>query len=255
MSRCLLAAVAASSLQICRPTQTIKRIGKEQVKRKNTVLTLLGLREERIIYLACNVGPCLPVCACALHPEHYLSITPLAQICLDVFLHNSSAHQCGLGLRLGGAAGQKAVSPFAWAQMSGNSTVSLAARASNCSYFISQNDAITSNHANSAGAVMFSTNMSSTDIRCNGNSALQQSGQGCTAWGSSNNSVGDPTSDVVGYGPGLAFPPASVRLGGKASASLQYVSDGASKLAVPFISVLDQAGTIVTAGITALDCL
>ena len=133
---------------------------------------------------------------------------------------------------------------FLWAQLAPN----LAALAGNCSFFISTANAFSGNHANVAGAVIFSTNLSSMQLTCAADSALQIPGSDCSLWTSSNspaNTVG--AEGIIGYGPGLAFPPAKVAFGGNASASAQinYISDGSSDVPMPLVTVLDQTGNTV----------
>ena len=64
----------------------------------------------------------------------------------------------------------------------------------------------------------------------------------------------------MGYGPGLAFPAASILLNGSShyNNTLPYISDGTSTLALPTVTVLDQAKHIVvlpglTANLTVLN--
>lgn len=133
---------------------------------------------------------------------------------------------------------------FLWAQLAPN----LAALAGNCSFFISTANAFSGNHANIAGAVIFSTNLSSMQLTCAADSALQLPGTDCSLWTSSTSRANTVGADgIVGYGPGLAFPPAKIAFGGSASESAQinYISDGSSDVHMPLVTVLDQAGNTV----------
>ena len=135
------------------------------------------------------------------------------------------------------------VNAFLWFDLN----PALATLAGNCSYFLAVANTFTSNHANWAGAVIFATNVSTVAVSCI-NNQTQDPGQDCPEWNAdlaSANSVGaDP---VVGYGPGLAFPPSSLVLGGNSTGSshISYISDGITKLPMPSFNALDQAGNVV----------
>ncbi len=133
---------------------------------------------------------------------------------------------------------------FLWAQLA----PTLAALAGNCSYFVSTANTFGGNHADIAGAVIYSTNVTSMQLSCAADLKVQNPGTDCPAWSSSSlpaNTIG--AEGVVGYGPGLAFPPAAVTFGSSASNSRQisYISDGSTKVPMPVVNVLDQAGNTV----------
>ena len=122
----------------------------------------------------------------------------------------------------------------------------LAALAGNCSYLITTNNSFGGNHADIAGAVMYSTNISSMQLACA--AGPQDPRTDCPEWsdvGVPANTVGG--AGIVGYGPGLAFPPAGIIFSGNSSVSKQisYISDGSSRLPLPAVNVLDQAGNVV----------
>ena len=134
---------------------------------------------------------------------------------------------------------------FLWAALAPG----LAHAAGTCSYFNSSADTFQGNQAVAAGAVIFSTDANSTGIYCTSGAAPLGSGD-CPEWGTTApNRLG-----TVGYGPGLAFPAASILLDGNPdyNATLHYISDGTSKLALPTVTVLDQAKhTVILPGLTA----
>ncbi len=122
--------------------------------------------------------------------------------------------------------------------------------AGNCSFFISSANSFSGNHADVAGAVIYSTNVSSMQLSCAADLVLQSPSSDCLEWTSNSlpaNTVG--AQGIVGYGPGLAFPPARVIFGASANSSEQisYISDGSTKVPVPVVKVLDQAGNKVRA--------
>ena len=126
----------------------------------------------------------------------------------------------------------------------------MAALAGNCSFFISTANNFSGNHADVAGAVIYSSNVSSMQLSCTADLDAQDPSVDCPQWGSSSqlaNTVG--TEGTVGYGPGLAFPPAAVTFNGSANNSEQisYISDGSTTVPMPIVIVLDQAGNKVTA--------
>ena len=135
---------------------------------------------------------------------------------------------------------------FLWSQLYPR----LAALAGNCSYFISTANNFSGNHADVAGAVLYSTNISSMQLSCSLNSKVMDPGTSCPNWDDSNvpgNTVG--SNALVGYGPGLAFPPAGICFDGvdsrNHSTQISYISDGTTNVPVPVVSVLDQAGSLV----------
>ncbi len=140
---------------------------------------------------------------------------------------------------------------FLWAALAPE----LAHAAGTCSYFNSSADAFQNNQATAAGAVLFSTDAKSTAIYCQ-STISPQDHEDCPEWGrTAPNLLGHG-----GYGPGLAFPAASILLNGTSdyNATLPYISDGISKLALPTVTVLDQAKHIVvlpglTANLTVLN--
>ena len=140
---------------------------------------------------------------------------------------------------------------FLWAALAPE----LAQAAATCSYFNSSADAFQDNRATAAGAVLFSTDANSTAIYCQ-SSISPLDHEDCPEWGR----TAPNTLGPVGYGPGLAFPAASILLNGSSdySETLPYISDGISKLALPTVTVLDQAKHIVvlpglTANLTVLN--
>lgn len=133
---------------------------------------------------------------------------------------------------------------FLWSQLA----PTLATMAGNCSYFVSTANSFSGNHANVAGAVIYSTNVTSMQLSCSASLEFQDPGKDCPAWSSSSfpaNTVG--AEGTIGYGPGLAFPPAGIALGGSSTIAqqLSYISDGSTKIPMPEVSVLDQAGNTV----------
>lgn len=140
---------------------------------------------------------------------------------------------------------------FLWAQLAPN----LAALAGNCSYFISQANSFGGNHANVAGAVIFSSNVSSMQLSCNADQDIHDPSLDCPDWSSSSsssrvfsaNTVG--AAGIAGYGPGLAFPPARIVFSGSSNNTVEmnYISDGSTDVPVPAVNVLDQAGNKVKA--------
>ena len=148
---------------------------------------------------------------------------------------------------------------FLWAQLAPQ----LAQLAGNCSYFISAANAFGGNHADIAGAVIFSSNVSSMQLSCNADEGSHEPSMDCSDWSSSgsNSSGGSSSSSsylavntvgaggIPGYGPGLAFPPAEVifTTSGNSSMRTDYISDGSTNVPIPAVQVLDQAGTKVIA--------
>ena len=135
---------------------------------------------------------------------------------------------------------------FLWSQLA----PAMAALAGNCSFLISSANNFSGNHADVAGGVIYSTNVSSMQLSCTADLDAQDPSVDCPQWGSSSqlaNTVG--TEGTVGYGPGLAFPPAAVTFNGSANNSKQisYISDGSTTVPMPTVIVLDQAGNKVTA--------
>ena len=127
-----------------------------------------------------------------------------------------------------------------------------AALAGNCSYLISTANNFGGNHAGVAGAVLFSTNVSSMQLACDSTSSIQSPGLSCSNWDDPTfpaNTVGSST--LEGYGPGLAFPPAGICFNGvdtrDHTTQISYISDGVTKVPVPAVTVLDQAGTHIRA--------
>lgn len=132
---------------------------------------------------------------------------------------------------------------FLWSQMQPE----LAALAGNCSYLITSNNSFHGNHANIAGAVMYSTNISSMQLSCA--AGPQDPTIDCPEWGGG---MGGPPNTVggagiVGYGPGLAFPPAEIEFNGfnGMHRQISYISDGSSRVPLPVVNVLDQAANVV----------
>ena len=137
-----------------------------------------------------------------------------------------------------------ALESFLWSALAPD----LAAMAGNCSFFICNSNDFSGNHADIAGGVIYSSNITTMQLTCATEAGLQTQGTDCTEWtssGPSANTIG--AQGISGYGPGLAFPPAGVMLGGSMNNSqhISYISDGSAKLAVPIINALDQAGNIV----------
>lgn len=138
--------------------------------------------------------------------------------------------------------------------MNGTFTEDLASAAANCSYFISHGDTFSNNHADIAGGILYSSDLLSTRMACGTDATVSAFDPQCHAWDDNNNTVGDltiPISSVVGiggYGSKAAFDPARIQLGSASSVSIDYFSDGMTKLPVPEISVIDQAGSTVTTG-------
>ena len=130
---------------------------------------------------------------------------------------------------------------FLWAQLAPD----LAALAGTCSYFVANVNNFSGNHADIAGGVMYSSNISTTQLACTTNGSQQTPSTGCMQWSTLSNTVG--AEGVVGYGPGLAFPPAEMIFGGSSSnhRQISYISDGSSRVPMPLVNVLDQAGNTV----------
>lgn len=115
------------------------------------------------------------------------------------------------------------------------------------------------NHAAIAGGIIYSTDLSSTNMSCGLDLQLAANDTNCHAWDNSNNTVGNianltslATSHLVGYGgfgATSAFLPNAVSLSGASRMSINYISDGSSTLPIPRITVLDQAGNTITSGI------
>ncbi|KAL0055969.1 hypothetical protein WJX82_006250 [Trebouxia sp. C0006] len=140
---------------------------------------------------------------------------------------------------------------FLWAGLAPE----LAQAAGTCSYFNSSADVFHNNSATAAGAVLFSTDANSTAIYCQ-STISPPDHEDCPEWGQ----TAPNTLGSVGYGPGLAFPAASILLNGSShyNNTLPYISDGTSTLALPTVTVLDQAKHIVvlpglTANLTVLN--
>jgi len=134
---------------------------------------------------------------------------------------------------------------FLWAALAPE----LAQAAGTCSYFNSSADVFQNNSATAAGAVLFSTDASSTAIYCQ-STISPKDHEDCPEWGQ----TAPNTLGPVGYGPGLAFPAASILLNGSSdyNATLPYISDGTSNLALPNVTVLDQANhSVALNGLTA----
>jgi len=134
--------------------------------------------------------------------------------------------------------------------------MSLATAAGNCSVLAMQSETFQYNHADAAGAVTFSTDMSTLRLSCNSDppNLLNSNFTGdrsCSEW--DGNTVGQLQGAFPGYGPGLAFDPALLLFDWAEQHS--YVSNSSNKLAMS-ITVQDQAGTKVTPGEFAslLDC-
>ena len=135
---------------------------------------------------------------------------------------------------------------FLWSQLA----PALAALAGNCSYFISTANNFSGNHADVAGAVIYSSNISSMQLKCSADLDTQDPSADCPQWDTTSfaaNTVG--AEGITGYGPGLAFPPAAVTFSGSLNNSQQisYISDGSTRVPVPIVNVLDQAGNVVKA--------
>ncbi len=135
---------------------------------------------------------------------------------------------------------------FLWSQLA----PAMAALAGNCSYFVSTANNFSGNHADLAGAVIYSSNISSMQLLCSADLDTQDPSADCPQWDTTSfpaNTVG--AQGIVGYGPGLAFPPAAVTFSGSVNNTKQisYISDGSTRVPVPIVNVLDQAGNKVRA--------
>ncbi|DBA90089.1 TPA: hypothetical protein ACH3X1_003408 [Trebouxia sp. C0004] len=135
---------------------------------------------------------------------------------------------------------------FLWSQLA----PAMAALAGNCSYFISTANNFSGNHADVAGAVIYSSNVSSMQLLCSADLDTQDPSTDCPEWLTSSfpaNTVG--AEGIMGYGPGLAFPPAVVTFSEtfNNSKKISYISNGSTKVPVPIVNVLDQAGNKVKA--------
>jgi len=135
---------------------------------------------------------------------------------------------------------------FLWSQLA----PAMAALAGNCSFFISTANNFSGNHADVAGAVIYSSNISSMQLMCSADLDTQDPSADCPQWDTTSfpaNTVG--AEGITGYGPGLAFPPAAVTFSGSLNNSQQisYISDGSTRVPVPIVNVLDQAGNVVKA--------
>ena len=131
---------------------------------------------------------------------------------------------------------------FPWAAQSPQ----LAQQAGNCSVLTSTADSYHGNFASDAGAVMFSTNTSTSAFSCN--ALIPASNLTSTCPGSlwSNNTVSkNSTLALYGYGTSIASLPASIVL--DVAPMINYVSNGNVKLPLT-VYVLDQGGLNVTSG-------
>lgn len=154
-----------------------------------------------------------------------------------------------------GFAGKTPSTYFPW----GAAWPKLAALTGNCSTLLLTGGTWLHNRASSAGPVLYSSQIASTFIDCQGKSgpeqsassasALQQLGLPCqqTSWGF--NGDGNETCPDTGCNPELlryfAFPPATLRVA--PPQFMEYVSNGASFLPLS-VQALDQAGQPVVPG-------
>lgn len=126
----------------------------------------------------------------------------------------------------------------------------LASQAGSCSTLSSANNSFDSNHAVGAGAVVYSTNISTLALSCTADDAARNSSLTCPAPLWSNNTVGG-SSSAVGYGAGVASEPASIVL--DVAPMHSYVSNGTVKLPLR-VYVMDQTDLNVTAGMNRVSC-
>ncbi|DBA81321.1 TPA: hypothetical protein ACH3X2_006929 [Trebouxia sp. C0005] len=106
--------------------------------------------------------------------------------------------------------------------------------------------AIHGNFASDAGAVMFSTNTSTSTFSCNAQTSASKLTSTCPASLWSNNTVSKNTTlALYGYGTAVASLPASIVL--DVAPMTNYVSNGNVKLPLT-VYVLDQGGLNVTSG-------
>lgn len=139
---------------------------------------------------------------------------------------------------------------FLWA----SKEQSFAAETANCSLLASQGDSFYHNCAEAAGAIIFSTDLATTKLSCasnidqvsimNFNWSVDK--PNCSAW------QGNMVSSA-GYGPELAFVPATLSLP-EVPALGSYVSNDSNQIAM-MIQVQDQAGTQVTPGLCPCLCM
>ena len=122
----------------------------------------------------------------------------------------------------------------------------LAQQAGNCSLLTSTADGFHGNFASDAGAIMFSTNTSTSTFSCNAQTSASKLTSTCPASLWSNNTVSKNTTlALYGYGTSIASLPASIVL--DVAPMTNYVSNGNVKLPLT-IYVLDQGGLNVTSG-------
>ena len=107
-----------------------------------------------------------------------------------------------------------------------------------CAFLALQTNQFRENFAGAAGGILYTDNITSISNTCSSDDDINVVKTECPAW--SNNTVGP-----VGYGPGMAFPPASLNT--SLPAEMTYVSNGNTKIPITAYA-LDQQGTPVTSG-------
>lgn len=112
------------------------------------------------------------------------------------------------------------------------------------SWLDSDQDSFTGNQANVSGAVMYSTDLGSTTLKCQNENVT--SNVTCPEW-----SQGNPNALSLGasgyqYGSGIAYPPESVVSNMPAGQHLHIISNGKSPLPMPRIWVIDKVGQKVS---------
>ena len=115
-----------------------------------------------------------------------------------------------------------------------------------CSALWSSNDTFEGNQASVAGAIIYSTDLRSTSVKCqNGSQPINNTH--CPEWSQGNPNQLGPNM-LYQYGPGIAYPALSMTVdpAGGPNQTLKYISDGASPLPMPLIHVVDQAGQIIS---------
>ncbi len=111
-----------------------------------------------------------------------------------------------------------------------------------CSYLQVQQNQYLDNIAKYAGGVMYSTDRVSLNITCEEHTVVDNGSLDCGLPSWRGNKIGE-----YGYGPVIAFPPASMTT--NLPSKLTYVSNGVSKLSIT-AQVSDEAGTHITTGAT-----
>lgn len=109
--------------------------------------------------------------------------------------------------------------------------------------FSDQNN-FTGNQANTSGAVIYSTDLDSTWLKCqNGNESSKVT---CPEWDEGYPNLLSDGALGYQYGPGIAYPPKTVMSDMLPDQHLEIISNGKSPLPMPRIWVVDQVGQSVS---------